>query len=110
MIMVKLDIPSLSDGQLTRLFAALQCEVAVRHDRKRQASRRGFASKLVKINPFTPEYRWHHAPWYITAYVQRRFQGGFFVRPKAKYADMYAKTKTGVLYRFSERNRKWEKV
>lgn len=108
--MVKLDIPGLSDSQLARLLAALQCEDAVRRDRRAQASTREFAAKLVKIDPFAPEYRWHHAPWYITPYVQKRFQGGFFVRPKAKFAEMYAKTKTGVLYCFSERNRKWEKV
>jgi hypothetical protein len=107
--MVKLDVPNLSDSELARLLAALQCEDAVRRDRRAQAATKEFAAKLVKIDPFSPKYRWHVAPWYISSTILKRFQGGFFVRPRATNAEMYAKTKTGVLYYFSERNRMWEK-
>lgn len=108
--MIKLDVPNLSDNELARLLAALQYEDVVRRDRRAQAATKEFAAKLVKIDPFSPKYRWHIAPWYISPTHLKKFRGGFFVRPKATNAEMYAKTKTGVLYEFKESYRKWEKV
>jgi hypothetical protein len=108
--MVEIDIPGLSDNELARLLAALQCEDAVRLQRRVADKLKSFADTLVQVDPDSAKYRWHITRGYIYPTHRKRFQGGFFVRPKATNAEMYAKTKTGVLYVFNERYRKWEKV
>lgn len=108
--MVKIDVPSLTDDELTQLRVAVQCETNIRAERRRAEQHRVFADSLIQVDPFGSKYRWHLSRAYITPTHIKKFRGGFFVRPKNTHGTMYAKTKTGVLYEFRESYRKWEKV
>ena len=102
---VELDLDSMSDSQLHRLVQAASDALESRSGEKRSSNLLG---RLKKIDPSKLDfYADNMASMYTPDSLVRKFAGGFFADTNR---SLYAKTMSGILYRYNSRNRKWEKV
>ena len=105
--MVKIDYAALTDKQLRNIKDKVERELDERSARLKQKSS-PWQKKLVRV----PDHNLvnYTAGCYITATTKNRFKGGFWRTLPNENFNLFAKTKTGILYRFSEFDRKWHAV
>jgi hypothetical protein len=97
----ELIIDKLSDAGLASLISAATEELNSRREKKKASSLEA-RLKRIKVSNID-NYADGMASYYTSPTAMSKFAGGFFVDGN----KLYAKTKTGVLYRYDSFNRRW---
>ena len=96
----KIDLAAMSIPELKELHKRLLAHIRERTAEKTRSTLED------KLDPIEPD------PKLVPAKDRRRFEGGFFVETDrhGKISRFFAKTKSGLLYRYDAMTKKWVKM
>lgn len=101
---VEFDFSTLGTRDLQKMLDIVQRELSVRSLEKKSTN---LDSRLKKINlSAIDSYADNMASFYTPDSLVKKFAGGFWVDGQ----KLYAKTTSGVLYKYDQRDRAWKKV
>jgi hypothetical protein len=81
------------------------------HARRILSERKKLEERFVKTSWLAVAKNWDSPePWTPDSFIKRMAGGLFYIGHGAGRKTWYAKTKTGILYRYNSMWRKWSKV